>query len=152
MKQCIFISGLHFFSSSESSKFKRNIQNLLAKLKIPKFKLHILFIQSNEMKLLTRRWKKKQKSTNVLAFPINNLYINVEIYGIIIISISKKKSSNINQKAFSLFIHGFLHLLGLNHHKNFKYAKQQLVTETFLIKQANNVTCLSLFNNMALSL
>ena len=105
--------------------FKSKLRKIL---KIPYFKtkkheFSIFLTNNKEMKHLNYKFRKKNKITDVLSFPLkNNSYI-----GDIAISfefINKKSlSSNFNYEFDKIWIHGYLHLLGYDHKKNKDYRK-----------------------------
>ena len=88
---------------------------------------------SNNMniKKLNKKFRKKDKPTDVLSFPFSKkINISNQSYiGDIIISynfIDKPKSQKLKifkQKLIKIFIHGFLHLLKFDHIKNKDYIK-----------------------------
>ena len=108
-----------------------------------KFKKNIIFctllLSSNkEIRKLNMKFRKKNKSTDVLSFPFYNkknltikLHQEKEIYlGDIIINVNKvssKKNLNLFKAQFDkLWIHGLVHLFGYDHknEKNFKKMNQ----------------------------
>ena len=98
--------------------------NLLSKLSIFKNKIHefTIFLTNNKkMKILNNKFRKKNKSTDVLSFPINHQILNNSYIGDIAISyeiINKRsKNSNFFLEFDKMWIHGYLHLLGYNHIK-----------------------------------
>ena len=75
------------------------------------------------MKKLNRKFRKKNKKTDVLSFPlksksyIGDIAISFEI-------INKKSSlSNFSYEFDKTWIHGYLHLVGYDHKKNKDYKK-----------------------------
>ena len=110
---------------------KKYLQKKINKLKkILPFKkknqeFSILLTNNNMMKKLNRKFRKKNKKTDVLSFPLKtNSYI-----GDIAISfemINKKSSlSNFSYEFDKTWIHGYLHLLGHDHKKIKDYKKMQ---------------------------
>ena len=91
----------------------------------------LLLSNNKNTKKLNKLFKKKNKPTDILSFPlIKKVRISKQIYlGDIIISfnfINKPKSLNrklFKEKVTKIFIHGFLHLLGFDHKKNRDYLK-----------------------------
>tara|TARA_B100000700_G_scaffold198189_1_gene218011 strand:+ start:191 stop:637 length:447 start_codon:yes stop_codon:yes gene_type:complete len=81
----------------------------------------ILLTNNKKMKNLNNKFRKKNKSTDVLSFPINHQILNNSYIGDIAISyeiISKRsKNSNFFLEFDKMWIHGYLHLLGYNHIK-----------------------------------
>ena len=96
-----------------------------------KVSLTLLLSNNKNIKKLNKNFRNKNKSTDILSFPLSkNIKISKESYlGDIIISynfIDKPKSQSINsfkKKLVKTFIHGFLHLLSFDHVKNKDYLK-----------------------------
>ena len=101
----------------------------------------LLLSNNKNIKILNRNFRNKNKSTDILSFPLNEKFnIKKKIYlGDIIISynfIDKPKSQDLKsfkKKLIKIFIHGFLHLIGFDHMKNKDYAKM-LKEENFIYK------------------
>ena len=99
----------------------------------------LLLSNNKNVKKLNKYFRNKNKSTDILSFPINKkIKISKNTYlGDIIISynyLDKPKSQDLKsfkKKVIKIFIHGFLHLLGFNHIKNKDYSKM-LREENFL--------------------
>ena len=91
----------------------------------------LLLSNNKNVKQLNKYFRNKNKSTDILSFPINKkIKISKNTYlGDIIISynyLDKPKSQDLKsfkEKVIKIFIHGFLHLLGFNHIKNKDYSK-----------------------------
>ncbi len=91
----------------------------------------LLLSNNKNIQKLNKLFRKKNKPTDILSFPLNKkIRISKQTYlGDIIISynfINKPKSLNtklFKEKLIKLFIHGFLHLLGFDHKKNNDYIK-----------------------------
>ncbi len=96
-----------------------------------KVTLSLLLSNNQKIKILNRKFRNKNKSTDILSFPSNKkLKISKQTYlGDIIISfnfINKPKSQTNRQfkeKIIKTFIHGYLHLLGFDHIKDKDYLK-----------------------------
>ena len=113
--------------NSKETKFKKN-----------QIFFTLLLSGNKEIKFLNKKFRKKNKTTDVLSFPFQKknelkkkLRKETEVYlGDIIINLSKIKSKN--KKNFfkvefdRLWIHGLVHLLGHDHqkHKDFKIMHQ----------------------------
>ena len=91
----------------------------------------LLLSNNKNIKKLNKNFRNKNKSTDILSFPLSKkIKISKESYlGDIIISynfIDKPKSQSFNsfrEKLVKTFIHGFLHLLSFDHIKNKDYLK-----------------------------
>ena len=93
--------------------------------------LTLLLSNNKRIKDLNRKFRNKNKHTDILSFPFEQKKRNLkDIYlGDIIISfnyMNKPKNLNLKefkQKTIKIFIHGFLHLIGYNHIKEKDYKK-----------------------------
>ena len=91
----------------------------------------LLLSNNKNIQKLNKLFRKKNKPTDILSFPLTKKFrVSKQTYlGDIIISynfISKPKSLNtklFREKVIKIFIHGFLHLLGFDHKKNKDYIK-----------------------------
>ena len=96
-----------------------------------KVSLTLLLSNNKSVKKLNRKFRNRNKSTDIISFPFSKkLKISKKTYlGDIIISynfIDKPKSQKtklFKQKLIKIFIHGFPHLLGFTHIKNKDYSK-----------------------------
>jgi probable rRNA maturation factor len=101
-----------------------------------KVSLTILLSNNKNIKKLNKKFRNKNKSTDVLSFPSEKkLNIKKSPYiGDIVISyefMNKPKALSaleFNAKVTKIFIHGFLHLLGYDHIK-LKDFKEMLIVE-----------------------
>ena len=109
------------------------------KYQFPNKKIALTLLLSNNkcIKKLNKNFRKKNKSTDILSFPLEKkTSISKKTYiGDIIISynfMNKPKSQNIKsfkEKVIKTFIHGYLHLLGFDHIKNKDYRKMLIEEE-----------------------
>ena len=107
-----------------------------------KINLSLLLSNNKNIKKLNKNFRNKNKSTDILSFPLSRkVKISNQTYiGDIIISyefIDKPKSQKLNHfkdKLIKIFIHGFLHLLSFDHKKNKDYKK--MLKEEKLIYQS----------------
>ena len=91
----------------------------------------LLLSNNKNIQKLNKIFRKKNKPTDILSFPLTKkVRISKQIYlGDIIISynfMNKSHSPNkklFNEKVIKTFIHGFLHLLGFDHKINKDYIK-----------------------------
>ncbi len=130
---------------SPSKYIKKKIKKIFKfnLLKRRRFSLTILLTDNSKMKYLNKKFRNKNKTTDVLSFP--NLSTadfkkktNTEIYlGDIALSYEiinrRSKDSNFNLEFDKMWIHGYLHLLGYNH-KKFKDYKIMKKTEDKILK------------------
>ena len=96
-----------------------------------KVSLTLMLSNNENIKKLNNDFRRKNKSTDILSFPLNEkVKISKQTYiGDIIISynyIDSPKSQSLKffkKKLIKIFIHGFLHLLSFDHIKNKDYKK-----------------------------
>ena len=124
--------------------FFREICNFFPrKYRFPNKKVTLSLLLSNNkcIKKLNKNFRNKNKSTDILSFPlVKKTKISKKTYiGDIIISynfMNKPKSQNIKsfkKKVIKTFIHGYLHLLGFDHIKDKDY-KRMLSEEEKIYK------------------
>ena len=93
----------------------------------------LLLSNNKKIKKLNKKFRNKNKPTDVLSFPLSHkTSIKKDTYlGDIIISfnyMNKEKEKKLFKKAvIKTFIHGYLHLLGFDHIKDKDYKK--MITE-----------------------
>ena len=89
------------------------------KNKIQKF--NILLTNNKKMRVLNYKFRKKNKTTDVLSFPFSYKFKKNSYLGDIAISyeiINKRATNSSFTKEFDkIWIHGYLHLLGYDHKK-----------------------------------
>ena len=136
----------------DSPKWKKKIRNIneYFKLKQKKFNYYnsskrvrefTVFLTNNlKMKNLNKKFRKKNKSTDVLSFPLiiknkRNTYlgdiaINYEIVN------KRSHKSLFAHELDKMWIHGFLHLSGYDHVKDLDF-KKMYRKENSIFKQLN---------------
>ncbi len=125
---------------SNHSKWKRIIKNpndylkrrlrIISKAPLFKRKDHefsILLTNDEEMKNLNYKFRKKNKTTDVLSFPIKiknkrKLYIGDLAISYEIVR-ERSKNTNFFLEFDKLWIHGYLHLIGYDHKNKNDYKK-----------------------------
>ena len=117
---------------------KKKFNKLLNKFKITSNAQEIsIFLTSNEkMRQLNLRFRKKNKPTDVLSFPINIVKKKIGYLGDIAISyeIVNKRSrrTNFNYEFDKMWVHGYLHLLGYDHKKIREFEKMYKLEKKIL--------------------
>ena len=110
--------------------------------KTPSFKkknheFSVLLTNNKEMKKLNHKFRKKNKTTDVLSFPIK-IKNKKKIYvGDIAISFEiikeRSRKTNFFLEFDKMWIHGYLHLIGYDHKKN-NDLKKMLRKEKLILK------------------
>ena len=120
--------------------FKKKLKKLS---KIPTFKkkrqeFSILLTGNKKMKGLNFKFRKNNKPTDVLSFPIKkNLYIGDIAISYEIIN-KRSKTSNFFFEFDKIWIHGYLHLIGCDH-KKLKDFKKMTKKENLILKHFHKV-------------
>ena len=108
---------------------KKAISEVLKEMDFKKkYYLSVLLTNDNRIKEINKKYRKINKSTNVLSFPQNDERFVTKktskiILGDIVISLekiineSKLQNKNLSDHLTHMVIHSLLHLLGLNHEK-----------------------------------
>ena len=118
--------------------FKKKLQKLST---IPSFKnknqeFSILLTNSKKIRSLNYKFKKKNKPTDVLSFPTQNVFKNNSYIGDIAICFEilnkRSKTSNFFLEFDKMWIHGYLHLLGHNHKKKKDFEKMKKLEDLIL--------------------
>ena len=110
-----------------------------------KVSFSLLLSNNKNIKKLNKNFRNKNKSTDILSFPLSKkIKISKNTYlGDIVISyeyLDKPNSNNLKlfkEKVIKLFIHGFLHLLVFDHRKYKDYYKM-LREEDILYKRVKS--------------
>ena len=104
----------------------------------------LLLSGSKEIKNLNKKFRNKNKSTDILSFPFYNkeklkkkITKNKEIYlGDIIINLNKVKNKNnkikFKQELNKLWIHGLAHLFGYQHKKDKDFITMSKIEKKYL--------------------
>jgi len=115
--------------------FKNKLKRIL---KIPFFRkkkqeFSIFLTNNKEMKNLNYKFRKKNKTTDVLSFPLKNKnYIGDIAISFEIIN-KRSKKTNFFLELDKMWIHGYFHLIGYDHKKIDDY-KKMLKKENAVLK------------------
>ena len=122
---------------------RKKTLKILKFTQIPKIDLDLTLVGDAEIRKLNCRFRKKDKATDVLSFP---LYEKKEarkgrsFLGDIVISLATTKKQakehhvSFHQELLFLIIHGTLHLLGYDHEKSRREARIMRKMEQHLLK------------------
>lgn len=145
MANKVVFSYLDKRSEKFSEIIESSVKKILKILKKDSVGFEIYFISGAKMKSLNKRFRGKDKSTNILSFPEKDFFPNPEFkkikyIGEIYIDISLTKEwqdfkKQPSQKFISLnhlLIHGTLHLLGHTHSKKKDREKMEKIENIVL--------------------
>ncbi len=83
--------------------------------------VELIIMHDQDMRILNKKYRNKDKSTDVLSFPLNDFGVKEILLGSIVICIdeasraAKLYKHNLEYELALLFVHGMLHLLGYDH-------------------------------------
>jgi probable rRNA maturation factor len=147
-------AGLSIFPGrySFSASLKRKITALAKKIEQREgkhFQASLILIDDSKMKRLNRSFRKKNKTTDVLSFPLetNGKIVAGEIY----VSRPQAKrqaplfENSLEGELLRLAAHGLLHLLGYDHHtsraKKTMFAKEEKYLSGFSAFSSRGKKC-----------
>ena len=133
------------YFKNPNSYINRKIKKINNKNKKLKKSVYFTLLLSGEKEIrnLNRKFRKKNKSTDVLSFPfytkkelLKRLISEKEIYlGDIIINLNeiknKKKLKNFKIKFNNLWIHGLVHLFGYDHKKQKDFLAMEKIEKKY---------------------
>ena len=108
-------------------KKRLKILSKTSSFKSKKHEFSILLTNDKEMKNLNYKFRKKNKTTDVLSFPIKINNKKILYVGDIAISYEiikeRSKKTNFSLEFDKVWIHGYLHLIGYDHKKINEFKK-----------------------------
>ncbi len=106
-----------------------------------KYYLSIFITNNKKMKVINFTYRKKNKTTNVLSFPQNDISLTkgvskISVLGDIVVSLEKVYEESVEQKKdfyshlSHMIIHSLLHLFGFDHksEKKFKIMREKEIS------------------------
>jgi len=129
---------------SPNNYFKRKLQKLstVSSFKNKNQEFSILLTNSKKIRSLNYKFKKKNKSTDVLSFPTQNVFKNNSYIGDIAICFEiinrRSKTSNFFLEFDKMWIHGYFHLIGYDH-KKLKDFKKMSKKENLVLKYFHQI-------------
>jgi len=112
-----------------SKDFLKKIAEKVLKLEKSKLDLSIALVDSSEIRKLNKKYRKKDKATDVLSFgdDMNQIVISTDEV--------KKNGQDFKKELTRVVIHGILHLLGYEHEEGGKKEKEMLSKQNeYLLK------------------
>ena len=127
-------------------KIKKVTIELLNELDLPEAELSILFVDDQKIQELNQKYLKRNKPTNILAFPMRKgefPCLHPNLLGDLVISVetAKRESNRFGLNEFDmiilLIVHGILHLLGYDHEGGKKEAREMALKQKELFSSIN---------------
>jgi probable rRNA maturation factor len=105
-----------------TTTFKRLLERLVARHRLGDPELTLAFVGTAAIRTLNRKFRKRDRPTDVLSFPVRKQAADGRYYlGDIVISVpvayrqGRRNGHGLERELEVLAVHGFLHLLGYNH-------------------------------------
>jgi probable rRNA maturation factor len=120
------------------------LEKLLRSLGLPDAELSVLFIGDRAMRTLNHSWRKKDRTTDVLSFPLREgrfIHIQPDMLGDIVISVpvaarqADRAGHSLIVELERLLVHGLVHLLGYDHEQGLKEARSMEQKERQFLKR-----------------
>ena len=88
--------------------------------------ISLAFVNKEEIRKLNKKFRKKDKTTDVLSFELNtgNILGEIIICPEVVADNAKEYGTTTKRETTKVFIHGILHLLGYDHEKSKKKADE----------------------------
>lgn len=111
---------------------------------LPEAELSLLFVNDVQIQALNRRYLRRDRPTNVLAFPMREgefSALHPNLLGDLVISLEtarrqmKRFRLDETNMIILLMIHGILHLVGYEHEGSKKGAREMALKQKELLKQ-----------------
>ena len=124
-------------------KIRRGAQRILTELGLLEAELSLLFVNDLQIQVLNRRYLRRDKPTNVLAFPMRKgefSTLHPHLLGDLVISVetAKRQSNRFGldemEMVILLMVHGVLHLIGYEHEGTKKGAREMTLKQKELFQ------------------
>lgn len=123
------------------TKIKHTAQRVLAAAGVPDAELSLVLVGDRRMRRLNRLYRSKDRSTDVLAFPMRKGGPGVSpLLGDVVISLptaerqARAQGRSLDQEVATLLIHGILHLLGYDHERGEREARRMRRREQAILR------------------
>ncbi len=145
-KNKVFITEEYVDEDVDVEKLEKILEKMLDYLGLENVEVSVLLVDNQEIKKLNKEWRKKDKPTDVLSFPVDEeTPYGCRLLGDIVISIpyakehAKEFGNTFQEEMVRLLAHGLLHLLGYDHEKSEEEAKIMFEKEKDLISAVKNL-------------
>lgn len=114
-------------------RFERLLKRLVRRYELNRPEIVLAFVDNPEIRELNRKFRKKDKPTDVLSFPLNERGADGKFcLGDIIISVTTASAQagdlghDLERELEYLTIHGFIHLLGFEHGRGHEAEEEKI--------------------------
>ena len=127
------------------SKIKKSCGLILKALKKENESLSLLLVNDRAIQKLNHTYRKINKPTNVLSFPMGDSPVDpeIKILGDIVISLetaegqAKSLGHSLEREVVFLIVHGILHLSGWDHERSPQEAKKMYQKQREILNRLN---------------
>jgi len=126
-------------------RIRRVARRILTELGLLEAELSLLFVNDLQIQTLNREYLRRDKPTNVLAFPMRRgefSTLHPHLLGDLVISVetAKRQSNRFGldemEMVILLMVHGVLHLIGYEHEGTKKGAREMTLKQKQLFRKA----------------
>lgn len=130
----------------DQTRLERSARAILADVGETSAELGILFVGDQRMRELNRRYRSKDRTTDVLAFAMREAArpqvsrLMPDMLGDVVISIptawrqAKEAGRSLDEELACLLVHGILHLCGYDHERGEKDARRMHRRERMILR------------------
>jgi rRNA maturation RNase YbeY len=125
-----------------AARLARHARRLLVRLRLERAELSLLLVPDRRMHVLNRRWRGRDRSTDVLAFAQREGPGGAPdgLLGDVVISLdtarrqAAQRGASLGKEGDRLLVHGLLHLLGYDHERSAAEARRMARRERTLAR------------------
>jgi len=130
----------------DQAHLEHSARTILADIGEPSAEMGILLVGNQRMRSLNRRYRGKNRTTDVLAFAARDAmvphtpYLTPGMLGDVVIAVpeaarqAKEGQRSLDEELMVLLIHGILHLCGYDHEGNEKEARRMRRRERMILR------------------
>jgi probable rRNA maturation factor len=130
----------------DRARLERSAWAILAAVGEPSAELSILFVGDQRMRSLNRRYRGKDRTTDVLAFALREAPHSFSgMLGDVVIAVpmavrqAKEGQRSLDEELTVLLIHGMLHLCGYDHERSEKEARRMHRRERMILRSLSRL-------------
>ena len=130
--------------AKRQASLSRTAESILASVGESDAELSLELVGDRRMRRLNRLYRKKDRTTDVLAFPMRESHNPCPaLLGDVVISVptairqAKEAGRSVGDELAALLVHGVLHLCGYDHERSAREALRMRRRETAIVKRLN---------------
>ncbi len=129
-------------SPALAARLAHHARRLLRGLRLDRAELSVVLVSDREMQALNRRWRRRDRPTDVLSFAQREGAGGAPdgLLGDVVISLdtarrqAREQGESLGREADRLLVHGLLHLLGYDHERSASEARRMQRRERALAR------------------